>query len=181
MNVMTKAIRAMMMGLLLVCLAGCGSYTYEAAIKEVEKEIAAESSATIQVKFGEDHALLQPLLLHLKRIKAGGDVNEFVLPSGGRDPSNPLTALMWASFVGHKKTVALLIQEGADVNAINGNDITAIRMAVLGGHPQIVKLLIDKGANVKGESVSLQLAIKRGDAKLVRLLKSHGAQEQEAE
>jgi hypothetical protein len=176
-NEITRTATALMMCVLLACNVGCSSYTYDDAIKEVEKSIAAASSARFQIKNGDDQALLQPLLLHLNRIKAGGDVNEFVLPPGGADPTNPLTALMWASFVGHDRTVALLIKEGADVNAINGKDLTAMQMAVLGGHTKIVKLLIAKGANAEREGNSLLMAVKRGDAELVRLLKAHGARE----
>jgi ankyrin repeat protein len=52
---------------------------------------------------------------------------------------------MWASQLGNKEVVKLLIQKGADVNAKNKYGETALRLAFYYGHKEIVELLKSYG------------------------------------
>ncbi len=58
------------------------------------------------------------------------------------------TALFFASFAGHTQVLALLLENGADVEARNNRGRTALTGASFRGHTEVVKLLLNKGADV---------------------------------
>jgi len=72
-------------------------------------------------------------------IESGADVN-------AKDNLFGRTALMIASFYGHKEVVELLLKKGADVNAKDKNGRTALMIASKKGHKEIVELLKFYGA-----------------------------------
>lgn len=58
--------------------------------------------------------------------------------------SSGVTALMWASELGHLEVVKLLLLgQGADMNAQGGEYGNALQAASYGGHVEVVKLLLD--------------------------------------
>ena len=68
------------------------------------------------------------------------------------------TALHYAAKIGSVRLVALMLLEGADVNAVNDAGETPLHLALKYGHLQLEELLLKKGANpmlktVKGENV----------------------------
>ncbi len=67
--------------------------------------------------------------------------------------------LLWAAAAGQDQAVDLLIQRGADVNAVDPEGGSAILVAAFLGHVKIVDLLIQNGANVNA-------ANKRGETPL---------------
>jgi ankyrin repeat protein len=69
-------------------------------------------------------------------------------PAVNTNDSDGVTALIDASFEGHKQAVELLILEGADLNARDKMGDTALMNAALKGHIEIVNFLISKGADV---------------------------------
>ena len=73
----------------------------------------------------------------------GGAVN-----ANAKD-ANGTTALMAASYGGHKDIVSLLLDQKADVNAADEENTTALMCAAFRGHGEIVKLLLDKGGDWK--------------------------------
>ncbi|KAF8507543.1 ankyrin repeat-containing domain protein, partial [Gautieria morchelliformis] len=56
------------------------------------------------------------------------------------------TALQAAAFSGHMEIFQLLLEQGADVNAMGGEYGTALLAAALSGHTEIVQLLLEHGA-----------------------------------
>jgi ankyrin repeat domain-containing protein 50 len=80
---------------------------------------------------------------------------------------------------GHEKTVQLLIERGADVNAQGGRYGNALQAASLGGHEKIVQILIKREADVNaqgGDYVNaLQAASAGGHEKIVQILIERGA------
>lgn len=56
--------------------------------------------------------------------------------------------MILVSFLGHEKTVRLLLDNGADVNTVDGYFQTPLLAAVAGHHTGIVDLLLDSGAHV---------------------------------
>jgi ankyrin repeat protein len=69
-------------------------------------------------------------------------------PDGNTNDNYGSTALIDASFKGHKQAVELLILEGANLNARGKLGDTALMNAALKGHIEIVEFLISKGADV---------------------------------
>jgi len=92
------------------------------------------------------------------------------------------TPLHTAAFSGHFEIVKFLIENGADVNAVNDEfGETPIFNAVAKGHIDIVKYLIEKGArldiiNKKAKSSVLHQAVFWGDLSLVKLFVEKGVQ-----
>ena len=58
------------------------------------------------------------------------------------------TALHLAAANGHVDVVKVLIQNGADVNAVDEYKFTALHLAARHGHVDIAKVLIENGADV---------------------------------
>lgn len=92
------------------------------------------------------------------------------------------TALMVAARAGNANAVRLLIERGADVNAVDKEGGTALKNAARIGHTDVVRVLLEKGADVNAvtqDSLTVRILAARKDKELagiVRLLMEHGAQ-----
>lgn len=64
------------------------------------------------------------------------------------------TPLMWGCIGGHHNTVELLLDRGADINAVCIDFGSALEIASHQGHEKVVQLLLDKGADVHAASGS---------------------------
>jgi len=92
------------------------------------------------------------------------------------------SAIKNAAAGGHIEIVRFLLDRGANPNlpeesiAPNGH---ALYSAVYHGHYEIAELLLERGANpdaaVESSADAVWIAIRAGDARMVRLLASHGA------
>lgn len=94
------------------------------------------------------------------------------------------TALMGPSYRGHVDTVRVLLGTAIDVHHVNNLGWTALLEAIVLGtdgpaHREIVRLLIARGSDVNAhdrEGVSaLQLAQRKGQSEVVRMLRAAGA------
>ena len=90
------------------------------------------------------------------------------------------TALIWASInKGHPDVVKVLLEHGADVNAVNNDGAGALMLASKVGDVDIVKLLLASKANVnlvsKEGKTALMSAKKEGHGEIVKLLEQAGA------
>lgn len=87
--------------------------------------------------------------------------------------------LMLASYRGHEKSVRLLLDNGADVNAQGGGYGNALQEAVSGGHEKVIQLLLNSGADVNAQGGyygnALQAAACCCSDQIVQLLLDHGA------
>ncbi|XP_044279962.1 ankyrin repeat domain-containing protein 29 isoform X1 [Varanus komodoensis] len=116
-------------------------------------------------------ALLQ-LLLNSGRVDV--DCKDSV-----RTPFLGSTALMVASFYGHKECVRELVLQGADINLQRESGATALFFAAQQGHNDIVKFLFEYGASTefktKDGGTALLAACQHGHLKVVETLLKHGA------
>ena len=92
------------------------------------------------------------------------------------------TPLHLAAFFGHADAVELLLERGADVNALARNaelQVAPLHSAASGGHAEIVKMLVEQGADVNARQgrgfTALQSAAQNGDDESVDLLLERGA------
>jgi len=89
------------------------------------------------------------------------------------------TPLHYAAKHGHVEIARLLIEKGADVNALGCLDKTPLHYAALWGHFEIARLLIEKGADVSALTCSdntlLHNAALYGYFEIARLLIENGA------
>ena len=87
------------------------------------------------------------------------------------------TSLLWASANGHKSTVKLLLDHGADVNLKNNNGGTALIRASRRGHESAVKLLLEYGAdvNLRNKYDDTPLIYASRHETIAKLLKANGA------
>jgi ankyrin repeat protein len=102
----------------------------------------------------------------------------------GYDPENPSTnkdkALLTSAKYGIEPAVRILLERGADINAVGEYHGTALWLAVEGGHEKLARLLLNKKADtsvqhsVNGDTV-LHAASAKGNDALVKLLLQHDA------
>ncbi|KAM6455350.1 ankyrin repeat domain-containing protein 29 isoform 1-T1 [Liasis olivaceus] len=89
------------------------------------------------------------------------------------------TALMVASYYGHKECVRELVLQGADINLQRETGATALFFAAQQGHNDIVKLLFEYGASTefktKDGGTALLAACQYGHIRVVETLLKHGA------
>ena len=131
-----------------VLVAGCGESQQSAPAPEanpVEPVAEAAQPELPTVKAPDISILNAAAKGNIDAIKqhlaAGTDVNS--KDKLGR------TSLHYAAYGGHKKTVELLIAEGADVNAQDGTHRwTPLYWAAWGGHKEIAELLLAEGASL---------------------------------
>lgn len=94
------------------------------------------------------------------------------------------TALMGPAYRGHVETVRVLLATPIDIHHVNNLGWTALLEAIALGtdspaHREIVRLLIERGSNVNAKdgngASALQLAERKGQAEVARLLRAAGA------
>lgn len=71
----------------------------------------------------------------------------------GRNPKGKLTPLMYASRDGQFDAVRTLVELGAELNAVSGDQSTALLLATINGNLDIAKYLVESGADVTIASV----------------------------
>lgn len=87
------------------------------------------------------------------------------------------TALMAAVFKGHKQSVLLLLQQGADPNIPDENKATALQMSALFNHNDIAKYLLKYGADINAKDFrgnkALDYAILKQNETIIKLLNTY--------
>ena len=87
-------------------------------------------------------------------------------------------ALHEAASEGHTGIVRLLVEAGADVNAVTGGGNTPLHMACYNGHVEAARCLLSRGAEVGTKhstgNTPLHVAAWRGHLPVVRLLIEEG-------
>ena len=94
--------------------------------------------------------------------------------------------LSGAAMQGDRDAVRLLIAQGADVNAAQGDGMTALHWAAFKDDVDMARVLIKAGANVKAETridatTPLFMAARNGDAAMIDLLLYAGADAKSAD
>jgi ankyrin repeat protein len=122
--------------------------------------------------FGQKDAVLTLL-------EYGVDINALSHSKLSFIPSN--TALH-AAIAGNKSDVVnvvkVLIQKGAEINAVDSNEHTPIQAAAFEGNIEIAQLLIENGADISRKSgfgSAVSIATKRGHNEFAELLRQKGA------
>ena len=95
--------------------------------------------------------------------------------------SDGFTALHLAVFFGHEDAAALLLEHGADANAVARNaelEVAPLHSAAAGGHSKLVSLLLEHGADPnarqRGGFTPLHAAAQNGDQESVEALLERG-------
>ena len=114
-------------------------------------------------------------------VESGADVNEEIISS----VVNCETLLHLAATHHHVDIMRYLIEQGADVNAVNGEGLTPLAVAAgFTDEPAAVALLLEHGAEVDGrghaDETALQVASTTGNPQIVELLLQRGAELRDA-
>jgi len=96
------------------------------------------------------------------------------------DPTSSRTALHWAAAEGQFEIAEVLLEAGADLNAIDRVGMGPLAMAAKGGHPTLVETLLGAGANVNMRDAAggspLLWAAGLGNSETVEVLLANGAE-----
>jgi len=111
-------------------------------------------------------------------LKNGADANE-----SERSTEHRRKLLMLVAAEGKENLAKLLVEYGADVNAVDVDGNTALMDAANFGHLNVVKFLVEHGANVNAAATvegytgytALIYASERGHVNVVKYLIKHGA------
>jgi ankyrin repeat protein len=109
----------------------------------------------------------------------------FLLVAAPRDISVSATPVADSARDGDVESVRSLLQQGADVNASQGDGMTALHWAALAGDGELAEMLLYAGANVNattrlGAYTPLLLASKVGASEVVKKLLDSGANPNDA-
>ena len=141
----------------------------------VERDSSFNPLLTIELFLTEGHGLLNWIRLY------DPERNEWQRLDLKRISSSICPPLYYASITGLQRSVQILLDKGANVNAQGGDYGNALQAASRWGYDQIVQILLDKGADVNAQGGrygnALQAASRKGYDQVVRLLREHGAQE----
>ena len=103
------------------------------------------------------HPYAAPFILHLpataKVRDEGGSNDALKKLLEAQEKSKKCTPLLIAAERGHLKCVHLLLQNGANVEAVDSDGWSASHRASYGGHSKVVKLLIERGANINRAAI----------------------------
>ena len=126
----------------------------------------SEVSRVLQTVLQGDAEALRTL------IQQGADVNQ-------QDPSMKCSLLHVACLMGHRDLVTCLVQQGAQVSAVDGGSCTPVHLACGQGDTQIVQYLISQGAGVNvvnsDKDTPLHIACSKGLTEIAKYLITHQA------
>ena len=84
-----------------------------------------------------------------------------------------------ASFCGFETIINILLEKGADINALDSDEYTSLMQAILHKHDAVINLLLEKGAHVeinsRNQQTALHIAVQCSNESVVRLLLEKGA------
>jgi ankyrin repeat protein len=111
-------------------------------------------------------------------VMGGATSTVAALLADGVDPNvtwNSVTPLITAASRGHVEVVNLLLDYGADIDAVNNSRYNALLAAASENRPEVVRVLIERGADVEradkpGGNTALIYAASKGHTDVVRLL-----------
>ncbi len=108
-----------------------------------------------------------------------GTITEWGVASDGWYWPLGITALHWAASTGNQPLAALLVEAGADVNALDHSGGTPLHRAVLMGQTSLVQWLLENGADpalaANHQQTALHTAVLRNYPEIVELLLEYGS------
>lgn len=114
-------------------------------------------------------------------LKGHVEVAKLLIANGAEvNGSGNWSPLHYAAFEGRAPMVRLLLDHGADKNALAPNEYTPLMLAVRNGHEDAARSLLQGDPDVNyqtrsGGDTALKLAVKKGFEPVVSLLKRAGA------
>ncbi|KAK2776656.1 nacht and ankyrin domain protein [Colletotrichum kahawae] len=75
-----------------------------------------------------------------------------------------------AACAGNEEIVQVLLDNGADINAVDGSGETAVYKAVVGQHCGVVRILLDRGADVSVGASPMEYCVKHDLADMQKLI-----------
>lgn len=137
--------------------------------------IARKASVSQRNRYGDTALMAASLKGHVAAAQV-------LLANGAEVNPTGWAPLHYAAFDGRTEMVRFLLDKGADKNAVAPNEFTPLMLAVRNGHEEAAKALLygDPDVNYKTRSAgdsALKLALQKGYAPVVDLLKRAGAVE----
>ena len=149
---------------------------------EIDRKISrSQFSALFDKVRGNERRLIEATLIGdagtlRKLLEKGADVQT---RRKRKDSDRNETLLHLAAMGCHRPVIQLLLEKGADIDAIDKSGYTALHHGVTHQHQAIVRHLLDEGADTEirtgvGEA-SLHISTKSGDKAIAQLLLERGA------
>jgi len=147
------------------------------AVRDGKKSVfpvLLESKANVEFRNANGETALM-----IAAISGRADMASKLVFAGARYEFKGWNPLLYAATGGKDEVVKMLLDLGANINAVSDNGTTPLMMAVRGGHKSTVKLLLARGANpnMKNErgDTALAWAMDHGYTEIGTMLVDHGA------
>jgi ankyrin repeat protein len=143
-------------------------------LKVVQYLVEQKASVTRKSKVGDSALMVASLKGHVP-------VARFLIERGAEVNPPGWTPLHYAAFEGQAAMITFLLSKGADKDVPAPNEYTALMLAIRGAHEEAARTILYADPDVRYKTsagdTAMKLAIQKGYAPIVDLLKRAGAVE----
>lgn len=148
--------------------------------------IGCNSNGPNEQRSDKEEELIEAMLYHhgfkvsamIEKLKANDEIDKMIISERVASETNKWTPLCFASFIGNRKAVIELIENGADLNFKDANGQSPIILASIAGNTEEIRILLKHGADIddmdKNGSTPLIQASASGNIETVEFLVESG-------
>lgn len=148
--------------------------------------IGCNSNQPNEKRSATEEELVEATLYHhdfkvsamIEELKSNDQIDKLIISERVASVTNKWTPLCFASFIGNRKAVIELIENGANLNFKDANGQSPIILASIAGNVEEIRILLKHGANINDMDINgstpLIHAASQGNIETVKILVESG-------